>query len=250
VRELSIDTKNNVVLRMMEDLERTLQKPVEERHWGMVIDTQKCIGCSSCAIACKAENVTPIGVSYMVVFDEEIGTYPNITRKFLPRPCMQCEKPSCVSVCPVKATYKRPDNVVVIDYEKCIGCRYCINACPYGARYSDFGEYYTEGTPELMEYEKREFFEYEGTNIGKTWKREKTKVIKKSPIGNARKCSFCIHRVNKGLLPACVNTCLGRALHFGDLKDPKSLVNELMANNSTTRLKEELGNEPHVYYLS
>ncbi len=236
---------------MIEDLLRALRKPIAERRWGMVIDTKKCIGCSSCVIACKAENVTPIGVTYMVVFDEEIGEFPNITRRFLARPCMHCEHPSCVSVCPVKATYRRPDNIVVIDYEKCIGCRYCINACPYGARYFDFGEYYTDSTPLLMEYEKREFYEYGGTDIGKTWKRLKNRSpFKKSPIGNARKCTFCIHRINKGLLPACVVTCLGRSLHFGDLRDVDSLVHELIANSSVMRLKEELGNEPNVYYIS
>lgn len=248
---MPVITENNVVFRMLEDLKRALGKPVEKRHWGMVIDTKKCIGCSSCVVACKAENVTPGGVSYIVVFDEEIGKYPNVGRKFLAKPCMQCENPSCVPVCPVKATYKRPDGVVVIDYKKCIGCRYCINACPYGSRSFDFGDYYTEGTPQLMDYEKREFFEYEGTAIGETWKRERTKSpFKNSPIGNARKCTFCLHKVNRGMLPACVVTCLGRSLHFGDLNDPDSLVNKLISRGSVSRLKEELGNEPSVYYLS
>ncbi|MCL4417754.1 MAG: 4Fe-4S dicluster domain-containing protein [Actinobacteria bacterium] len=243
-------TKNNVLLRMMEDLSRALKRPLEKRGWGMLIDTRKCIGCSSCVIACKSENVTPIGVSYMVVFDEETGTYPNVSRRFLARPCFHCDNPSCVPVCPVKATYKRPDGIVVVDYEKCIGCRYCLPACPYGARYSDFGAYYTDETPIIMDYEKREFYEYGGTEIGKKWKRMKNKSpFKQSPIGNARKCTFCLHRLNKGLLPACVTTCLGRSLYFGDLHDPESLVNELRANYSTTRLKEELGNKPKVYYL-
>ncbi|GIW78471.1 MAG: hypothetical protein KatS3mg105_0278 [Gemmatales bacterium] len=111
-------------------------------HYGMVIDLQKCIGCKTCAVACKAENHTPPGVNYMVVLEEEIGTYPNVERRFIPRPCMQCQQPSCTQVCPTKATYHRPDGVIVIDYDKCIGCRYCMAACPYGARSFDFGHNY------------------------------------------------------------------------------------------------------------
>ncbi|RMG41135.1 MAG: 4Fe-4S dicluster domain-containing protein, partial [Planctomycetota bacterium] len=118
------------------------QAPRTGKRYGMVIDLQKCIGCNTCAVACKAENHTPPGVSYMVVLEEEIGEYPNVRRRFIPRPCMQCEKPSCTMVCPTAATYTRDDGVTVIDYDKCIGCRYCITACPYGARSFDFGHDY------------------------------------------------------------------------------------------------------------
>ncbi|MBI4571057.1 MAG: 4Fe-4S dicluster domain-containing protein, partial [Chloroflexi bacterium] len=101
---------------MQEDLQRALEKPVEERTWVMAIDLRKCTGCSACTIACKAENHLPPGVVYMPVIDEEIGEYPNVTRRFMPHHCMQCDDPPCVPVCPVGATYKRPDGIVEIDY--------------------------------------------------------------------------------------------------------------------------------------
>ena len=103
-------------------------------HWGMVIDLAKCVGCDSCTVACKAENRTPPGITYNVVLERETGAYPNVRLEALPRPCMQCENPPCVSVCPVQATYKGDDGIVVIDADRCIGCKYCMAACPYGAR--------------------------------------------------------------------------------------------------------------------
>jgi molybdopterin-containing oxidoreductase family iron-sulfur binding subunit len=238
------------LLRMMRDLQRALQKPVEQRRWVMVIDLRKCVGCHACTIACVAENKLPPGVVYRPVLEEEIGTYPNVTRRFTPRPCMQCDNPPCVPVCPVNATWKRVDGIVVIDYEQCIGCRYCITACPYGARTFDFGATYTEGTPlgvepllgrqEAAGYEVGPNFEY-----GQPWPRHG----EASPIGNTRKCHFCLHRIERGLLPECVTTCIGRATFFGDANDPTSLVSELIGRPNVVRLKEELGTEPKVYYL-
>lgn len=228
------------LLRMQYDLKRALKKSLEERRWIMVIDLRKCIGCHACTIACVAENKLPPGVVYRPVLEEEMGTYPNVARRFIPRPCMQCEKPPCVPVCPVKATWKRPDGIVEIDYKKCIGCRYCITACPYSARVSDFGEYYTDNTPSRQAYEEAPNFEY-----GKKWPRKEGS----SPIGNARKCHFCIHRLNEGMLPACVTTCVGLATYFGDSNDSESLVTELSASPRVMRLKEEMGTEPKVYYL-
>lgn len=224
--------------RMEADVARALQKP--KRHWSMVIDLRKCIACKACTVACKAENVTSPAVSYMVVMEQEVGTYPNARRTFVPRPCFQCDNPPCVPVCPVGATWKQEaDGIVVIDYDACIGCRYCEMACPYGARYFDFGEYYNP--PEVRQ-------EYEVTPIPE-YRENRVREDGVSPIGNVRKCTFCLHRVTEGLLPACVATCVGRALHFGDLDDPESLVFELLNSHATIRLKEELGTEPSVYYL-
>lgn len=118
------------ILRMTRELERALKKPIEERRWGMVIDLRKCVGCQACTINCAVENGLPPGVVYRPVLEEEIGTYPNVARRFIPRPCMQCEEPPCTPVCPVEATYRRPDGIVEIDYDQCIGCRYCLTACP------------------------------------------------------------------------------------------------------------------------
>ncbi|MER3513057.1 MAG: (4Fe-4S)-binding protein, partial [Chloroflexota bacterium] len=128
--------------------------------------------------------------------------------------------------------------------------RYCITACPYAARTFDFGDTYTKGTPvaeglilgreRADDYEHIPSFEY-----GKEWPREH----ETSPIGNARKCQFCLHRLNAGMLPACVTTCIGRATYFGDANDPDSLVSELISRPNVMRLKEELGTQPRVYYL-
>lgn len=228
------------LIRMMRDLQRALKKPVEKRRWVMVIDLRKCVGCNACTISCIVENKLPPSVVYRPVLQEEEGEYPHVVRKFLPRPCMQCDNPPCTPVCPVKATWKRPDGIVVIDYEACIGCRYCITACPYGARSFDFGDYYTEGTPDIAPVERAPSFEYH-----RPWERKGNQ----SPVGNARKCHFCLHRIERGLLPQCVTTCIGRATFFGDANDPESLVSELIRKPNVIRLKEELGTEPKVYYL-
>lgn len=230
----------DVLLRMQADLRRALEKPVNERRWVMVIDLRKCIGCHSCTIACIAENKLPPGVVYRPVIDEEIGTYPHVSRTFTPRPCMQCDNPPCVPVCPVAATFKRPDWIVAIDYDRCIGCRYCIAACPYNARTFDFGEYYTEDTPALQPYEKAPTYEY-----GK----KRVRDGDASPVGNARKCHFCLHRLDAGMLPACVNACVGRATYFGDANDPESLVHELLGRPDVRVLKPEAGTKPRVHYL-
>jgi molybdopterin-containing oxidoreductase family iron-sulfur binding subunit len=225
---------------MQEELRRAIKKPQADRRWSMVIDLRKCVGCSACTIGCVAENKLPPGVVYRPVLEEEIGSYPNVTRRFIPRPCMQCDNPPCVPVCPVGATFKRPDGIIAINYEECIGCRYCITACPYSARTFDFGSYYTRGTPKVQEYEKLPAFEYGGA-----WPRRGDS----SPIGNARKCTFCLHRLEAGMLPTCTTTCIGRATYFGDANDPESLVSALIASPNVMRLKEEMGTEPKTYYL-
>ncbi len=232
----------NVMERMIADLHYALQKPMEQRKWVMVIDLQKCIGCQACTVSCVAENNLPPGVVYRRVLEEEVGEFPDVRKRFTPGPCMQCDNPPCVPVCPVGATYKRLDGIVAIDYDACIGCRYCIAACPYNARTADFGEFYGDDTPEVMDYETRPTFEY-----GKEWRR--TPGSESSPQGNARKCQFCLHRIENGLLPACVTTCLGGATYFGDYNDKQSLVHELVGSDRLMRLKEELGTEPKTFYL-
>ncbi len=238
------------ILRMIRDLKRALAKPLEERKWSMVIDLRKCIGCHACTVACVAENKLPPGVVYRPVMEEEIGTYPNVTRRFIPRPCMQCEEPPCVPVCPVNATWKRPDGIVHIDYDACIGCRYCITACPYSARTFDTGRLYTEHAPKAaVAYvggEKASAYE---TSPTFDYGEPRPRVDEASPIGNARKCHFCLHRIEKGMLPECVVSCIGRATYFGDANDPNSLVAELIARPNVMHLKEEMGTKPKVHYL-
>ncbi len=245
----------DVLLRMQRDLVKAMAKPVEDRHWIMVIDTRKCVGCDACTVGCVAENKLPPGVVYRPVVKEEIGTFPNVQLRFTPRPCMQCDNPPCTPVCPVKATWKRPDGIVTIDYDKCIGCRYCITACPYHARTSDFGEFYGQdaavGAPEgeqrpleggIQPWEDVPNFEY-----AKNWQRQPGQ--KKSPRGNARKCHFCLHRLEVGQLPMCVTTCIGRATFFGDAHDPDCLAVELITKNQVQTLLPHLGTKPRVYYV-
>ncbi len=240
----------DLIIRMQGDVRRALRKKPEERRWVMAIDLRKCVGCHACTIACVAENKLPPGVVYRPVLEEEIGTYPLVTRRFIPRPCMQCDNPPCTPVCPVNATYKNEEGVVQVDYNQCIGCRACITACPYGARTFDFGYTYTENTPVADglivgqniadDYERAANYEY-----GKEWDRAEHG----SPMGNARKCHFCLHRVKQGMLPECVTTCIGRATLFGDANDPDGVVAEMIHKPNVMRLKEEQGTEPRVYYL-
>ncbi len=209
-----------------------------DEKWGMVIDLQKCVGCDSCTVACKAENRTPPGVTYNVVMEEEHGEYPDVTRTNVPRPCMQCDNPPCVQVCPVSATYKMENGVVNVDYDRCIGCRYCMIACPYGARYFDFGENYDDEVDGAGEVQSPEY----GVDRG-------PRTDGESPVGNVRKCSFCTHRLNRGEEPACVETCIGDARNAGDLNDPDSEVSKLADSSRAFQLKEAEGTDPNVYYL-
>ncbi len=230
-------------------------------HWGMIVDLKRCVGCKGCTAACKAENHTPPGVTYNVVLDEEVGTYPYVRRKFTFIPCQHCRRSSCVLVCPVKATYHRDDGIVVVDYDRCIGCRYCIGACPYGARSFDYGHNYSDSAPissdihigHGFDNNERPYDAQPSPEYGENRKR----LHKKSPIGNVRKCTFCLHRVKRGLAPACASTCMGRAIHFGNLNDPEARcmvhgekLQTLLVSRGYKRLKEELGNKPSVYYLT
>lgn len=212
------------------------------KQYGMVIDTRKCINCKSCTIACKAENNTPPNMFYTIVLekrDEETGR-----STFFTKPCFHCSKPPCVPVCPVDATHKRKeDGIVWIDYDKCIGCGLCIEACPYGSRFKDYGYRYNMEKSIKNKYDlpSLEYNEYR-PNIGDN-----------STEGKARKCTFCVHLQNeKGEytdLPACVKTCVGKALHFGNLADPHDPIHKLFSGRKYIRLKEEEGTEPNVYYL-
>lgn len=222
-------------------------KTAQTFRYGMVIDTRRCVGCRACVVACKAENKTPPGVNYNVVV-EETSDGRSVAPLFLAKPCFHCEHPPCVNVCPVSATFKRErDGIVVIDYDRCIGCRYCITACPYGARSFDFGDSYpamSEPTA-LASVPSPEYGQY------------RVRHDDASPIGNVRKCTFCLHLQDEegrydqaaGRWPACAKTCSGHAIHFGDFNDPTSEVSRLLRERRGMRLKEELGTDPNVYYL-
>ena len=240
-KTVKLDSKSDILIRMQVELKKALAKPVEQRKWKMMIDTRKCVGCHACTVSCIAENKLPQGVIYRPVTTIEMGTYPNLKMKFLPQPCMQCDTPSCVPVCPVNATGKRPDGIINIDYDVCIGCGNCIEACPYNHRSMDTGANYCDETPSIQPYELLPNYEY-----GKDWTREGEFSATE---GSARKCTFCLHRLEVGELPQCVTTCIGRATYFGDINDPNSLIAEMAAKPNQMKLLEDKGTNPTVTYL-
>ncbi|MDR0515209.1 MAG: 4Fe-4S dicluster domain-containing protein [Coriobacteriaceae bacterium] len=183
--------------------------------YGFAINLHRCIGCRTCTISCKMENLSPEGVQRIrvlnpedeVIYDRPKGTYPKLTMTWTPVPCQHCETPPCVIVCPVAATEKRPDGIVTIDKEKCTGCRSCVTACPYGARQFD---------PEALK---------------------------------ADKCTLCLHRLDAGLeKTVCQMSCPGRAIVVGDSEDDTSELARIIRENKTSLLFEEEGTGPQVYY--
>ncbi|MBI4829654.1 MAG: 4Fe-4S dicluster domain-containing protein [Nitrospinae bacterium] len=199
-------------------------------YYVYVIDTAKCIGCGGCVRACERENNVPAGYHrtwverYQVndeghVFVESpkggMEGFPlhheapgKVTKGFfVPKMCNHCRNTPCTQVCPVHASYETPDGVVLVDKKVCIGCGYCVQACPYGSRYLDPRDH------------------------------------------TADKCTWCYHRITKGLLPACVTVCPTKTRVFGDMKDENSLAREIVETLRVTTLKPELNTEPFCFYL-
>ena len=222
-------------------------------RWGMVIDLNRCIGCEACTIACKAQNFTPEGISWLRIVKTEVGQFPNVTKLPFPLQCQQCSKAPCVEVCPTRATYVRDDGIVAVDYDKCIGCRYCIVACPYGARTFD---------DKVTTYFPAGKTEFESFAAGFTDAPDQTRVLPaRHQSGVVEKCVFCVQKIESGLAagltpgvdaaatPACVVTCIGGSRVFGDLDDPNSAVSRKAASPGAYRFHEEYGTEPNIYYL-
>lgn len=178
-------------------------------HWAMVVDVGKCIGCQACTIACIMENATPENSFRTFVSTYEVASGATVNAYMLPRLCNHCDDPPCTPVCPVGATYKQADGIVVVDADRCVACGYCVQACPYDARFIN----------------------------------RETRA--------ADKCTFCSHRVEAGLLPACVETCVGGSRIFGDLADPNSEVSKIAKTRRAEILvlKPEEGTNPNVFYL-
>lgn len=210
-------------------------------RWGMVIDLRKCFGCGACVVACaEANKINPN--LWRRVFDCGINRSPKRQRLYLPMNCMHCDEPPCEKVCPSTATYRRPDGIVDIDLDKCIGCGYCIVACPYHARTIIY----------LNEYD------IERRVMGG---RDQFRAAAPDYLGVCTKCNFCKERmaagIEKGLKPgedveaspACVAQCTAEALHFGDLNDSQSKVARLVRENKTFCLREDLETHPRIYYI-
>lgn len=210
------------------------------RCYVMVISLENCTGCEQCTWACQATKNTPDYINWNVITHEHTSYG---LEYHIARPCLHCDNPPCTDVCPVGATFKRADGLVVIDYDKCIGCRYCVVACPYGARSVNWHD---------PAHEERSYIpEWGDPDAG----------VEIRPQGVVEKCTFCIERMDRakeeGLMPgedlevtpACVSACPADARFFGCIKDPDSKVAQLIRDNPTLRLREELGTEPRVYYI-
>lgn len=200
----------------------------------MVIDIDRCTGCNACAVACKVENNLPVDIWWNRILtmggesmDTPKGRFPNLEMSFLPVACQHCDNPPCVKACPVKATYKNEDGLVVQDYDTCIGCRYCMVACPYNAR--------------VFNWKKPEYAIEVDTG---------DPAVAAHQYNVVEKCSFCSHRLAQGLKPACIDVCPSRARIFGDIDDPESDVSKAVKGRNYVKLLEEKGTEPSIFYLT
>ncbi|OGO16819.1 MAG: hypothetical protein A2Z14_07030 [Chloroflexi bacterium RBG_16_48_8] len=203
----------------------------------MVINLDKCIGCEYCQRACSAVNDVAPDKPWNIVVEDRTETGHKF---FFSRPCLHCQHAPCVEVCPVQATYVREDGIVIMDYDRCIGCRYCEVACPFDARKFNWEE----------RADENEFVP--------TWG---VPEVERRPRGVVEKCTFCNHRIDpaleKGLVPgehleatpACVNVCPVGARTFGDMNDPDSNISHVLKENPTLQLREELGTNASVYYI-
>lgn len=197
-------------------------------RYGMVVDLKRCVGCHACVVACKAEHNAPSGVLLTRVLEDEIGIFPLCNRVFVPVLCNHCELPTCVEVCPTGASYKRADGIVMIDYDRCIGCCACIEHCPFQVRtlVRDDRLLYPDGET---------VFE--------------RPVHQRIPARVATKCDLCYHRVERGDVPACAEVCPTSARVFGDLADPASVPARLVKDYNGWQLLPEQQTYPCVFYV-
>ncbi len=223
-------------------------------RWGMVIDQSKCVGCWTCAVGCKAINDEPLGYWWNRVLTTEPdssaqiaapatpavdvphGTFPNLDLAFLPLACQHCNNAPCEKVCPVGATFRRDDGLILIDYERCIGCRYCVAACPYGVRIFNWGPAKRE--PDFV------------IGYGSDYRTDGRLVFEPvRPVGVVEKCTLCVERIDAHEQPFCVDVCPVGARVFGDLDDPRSEVSVLVNQEGAEQLLAELGTDPNIFYL-
>ena len=227
-------------------------------RYAMAVDLGRCQGCRACVEACKIENNTPSSVFWMYVFRFEQGEFPDTRISFLPRPCQHCDNPPCAKVCPVGARFKRDDGIVLTDYERCIGCRYCEVACPYGVNFFNwrhpdeaFDDYQIPfDDPDLVEVTGGVVPPYKNPDLDLPQGDERRLTAGSAHFkGVMEKCTFCVHRVDKGMLPACVDTCPVGALRFGVIDDNESPISRFVRSQGHFKLLEELGTDPSVIYV-
>lgn len=221
-------------------------------RWGMAIDLDRCTGCQACVIACKQENNVPFStpeqsekgrhMAWIYVQTEITGEYPDVKVTFRPMLCQHCDRPPCTFVCPTSATYKNAEGIVAQVYPRCIGCRYCANACPYAVKAFNYDEPHW---PQQLEASLNH-------DVSVRYK------------GVIEKCTFCSHRLIKAkeqadaeghevrdvdYQPACVQSCPANAMVFGDLDNPHGGVTEWAKSPRAEHLLEDLGTHPKVVYL-
>lgn len=225
-----------------------------KKRWGMAIDQNRCVGCWTCAVACKSINNQPLGIHWNRVLtsrpnenapgaepatraiDVPYGSFPNAQLAYQPTSCQHCQNAPCEKACPVGATFRRDDGIVLVDLERCIGCRYCMAACPYGARSFTWEE--GQHAPEFV------------VGYGQDYRSEGRLVFTpKRPVGVAEKCTFCVEHVDAGKKPMCVEACPTGARIFGDLNDPDSEVSMAVQQQGGRQLLGELGTDGSVFYL-
>ena len=251
-KELSPDEMDVVIDRLTKETDEnygaqvTIQddRPMQDVKFGYALNLSICIGCRKCAEACHEENNHDRATnnSYIRVFEMSKGSIdfesgdagydhpvPQPDKYYMPVQCQQCDNAPCVKVCPVEATWKEDDGVVVVDYNWCIGCRYCEAACPYHARRFNWSK------PEVPADEVNPDQGYLSNRI--------------RPQGVVEKCTFCLHRTRRGRLPACLEACPTGARVFGNLLDPESEIRWVLKNKRVFVLKEELGTRPSFFYF-
>lgn len=237
------ESAGNVVLRMQQDLERT-QAGGKTPGWLMVVDTRKCVGCDACTVACRAENPTGPAGNFRRVIKLELPISARPWAIYKPANCLQCDDPACARAVPKGMITKRADGIVEFDQGKLKGAyaQAAAQACPVKMVHVDNGRTFTQGTPRPQEYENRSFV-------------ENGKVYSRKPGANqladtARKCTFCSHLLDSGVLPACVTTCMGGAMYFGDANDKSSLISEITQGRRVFKGHENLGLKPRVIYFT
>ncbi len=219
-------------------------KPIPDVQFAYALNISRCVGCRRCVHACVEENNQSRDpeIQYIRVLEMPEGTLdveksnhyyepdkvPVKGKYYLPVQCQQCENPACVKACPVGATWKDKDGIVVIDYDWCIGCRYCEAACPYWARRFNFSE------PKIPKEQINPEMAYLGNRIRKK--------------GVMEKCTFCLGRTRKGLMPKCAEACPAGARQFGNLLDPDSVIRHILREKRVYVLKEDVGTRPKFYY--